>query len=128
VHVTSESVSLGNCMSSAKQFHCQFSTVDSYVRNDTNAYNDLIVWLCNMWNTWMWTCVFLENIWWRVMWLSYTNVLIVIIDVLGGGTRIWHSTGLRHSTRGIGRWFLPFSIIMLLYEMFYHECHHIMLV
>jgi hypothetical protein len=92
-YVTSESVFLTNCMSQANQFRCwilhnQWSSfaVDflrhSHVKNDVNAYNNLIVWLCNMWNTWMWTCVFLENVWWRVMWLSNTNVLIVIIFFL----------------------------------------------
>ena len=107
LHVTSESVSLPNSVSLVKQFPCRFSAADSHVRNDVNACNDLIVWLCNMWNTWMWTCVFLENIWWRVMWLSNTNVFIVIIDVLGGATRISPSPGQGHPTIGIGRWFPP---------------------
>jgi len=107
LHVTSESVSLPNFASLVKQFPCWFSAADSHIRNDVNACNDLIVWLCNIWNAWMSTCVFLENIWWWVMWLSNTNVLIVIIDVLGGATRISLSTGQGHPTRGISRWFPP---------------------
>jgi len=63
LHVTRESVSLLNFVSLVKQFCCRFFAADSHVRNDVNAYNDLIVWLCNMWNTWMWACVFLKNIW-----------------------------------------------------------------
>ena len=59
LHVTSESVSLLNSAPPGKQFRCQFSAADSHVRNDVNAYNNLIVWLCNIWNTWMGTCVFL---------------------------------------------------------------------
>ena len=43
LHVTSESVSLPNSASPAKQFHYQFSTADSYVKNDVNVYNNLIV-------------------------------------------------------------------------------------
>ena len=116
LHVTSESVLLPNSASPAKQFHYRFSTADSYVKNDVNVYNNLIVWLCNMRNTWMWTCVFLENVWWRVMWLSNTNVSIVIIDVLGSTTGIRPSTGQGHPTRGIGRWFPHFSCITLMFQ------------
>jgi len=43
LHVTSESVSLSNSASPAKQFHYRFSTADSYVKNDVNVYNNLIV-------------------------------------------------------------------------------------
>jgi len=43
LHVTSKSVSLLNSASPIKQFHCRFSAADSHVRNDVNAYNDLIV-------------------------------------------------------------------------------------
>jgi hypothetical protein len=107
LHVINELVLLPNSMSPAKQFRYWFSTANSYVRNDVNGYNDLNIWLCNMWNTWMWTCVFLENVWWRVMWLSNTNVLIVIINVLGGATGIGPSIGRGHPTGGIGRWFPP---------------------
>jgi hypothetical protein len=53
----SEWISLLNSTPSGKQFRCRFSVADSHVRNDVNAYN--IVWLCNIWNTWMGTCVFL---------------------------------------------------------------------
>jgi len=67
LHVTRELVLLLNFASPVKQFRCWFFAADSHVRNDVNAYNDFIVWLCNMWNTWMWACVFLKNIWWRVM-------------------------------------------------------------
>jgi hypothetical protein len=58
--------------------------------------------LCNMRNTWMWTFVFLKNIWWWIMWLANTNVSIVIIDVLGSTTGIGPSTGQGHPTGGIG--------------------------
>jgi hypothetical protein len=31
---------------------------------------------CNIWNAWMWTCVFLKYVWWWVVWLPNANVLI----------------------------------------------------
>jgi len=43
LHVTSELVLLLNFAPLGKQFHCRFSVADSHVRNDVNAYNDLIV-------------------------------------------------------------------------------------
>jgi hypothetical protein len=58
LHVTSESVSLLNSAPPRKQFRSQFSAANSHVRNDVNSYNNLIIWLCNIWNTWMGTCAF----------------------------------------------------------------------
>jgi len=52
----------------------------------------------------------------------------VAIDVLGGAFGIGPSSGQEHLTGGTSRWFSPFSFIMLIYEMFYNECHHIVLV
>jgi len=52
----------------------------------------------------------------------------VAIDVLDGATGIRPSSGQGHPTSGTGRWFPPSSLIMLIYEMFYHECHNITLV
>jgi hypothetical protein len=41
-------------------FRCWFSTIDSHCRNDLNTCNDFIVWLCKIWNTWMWTYGFFK--------------------------------------------------------------------
>jgi hypothetical protein len=49
-------------------------------------------------------------------------------DVLGGVSGIGPSSRQGHLAGGTSRWFSPFYFIMLIYEMFYHECHHIVLV
>jgi len=54
---------------------------------------------------------FWENIWWWVMWLSNTNVLIMIIDMLGCAIEIGSSTRQWHPIKGIGRWLSPIYII-----------------
>jgi len=41
-------------------FCYRFSTIDSRGRNDLNACNDFIIWLCKIWNTLMWTYGFLK--------------------------------------------------------------------
>ena len=63
----------------------------------------------------MWTCVFLKYDWWRVMWLQSATDWFVIIDILGGATRIGSSTKLGHPTRGTCKWFTSFSCIMLIF-------------
>ena len=50
------------------------------------------------------------------------------IDVLGGAFGVGPSLGQGHPAGGTSKWFSPSSFIMLIYEMFYHECHHIVLV
>jgi hypothetical protein len=47
-------------------FCCRCSMTDFHIRIDINACNEFIVWLCNMWKTWMWTCGFLKYVWWWV--------------------------------------------------------------
>jgi hypothetical protein len=60
--VTSESIFANElCVTSEPVFANGFSATDFHTRIDLNACNDFIVWLCNMWNTWMWTCIFLKN-------------------------------------------------------------------
>jgi hypothetical protein len=68
--------SLLNSRSSTNQFLLSIFMADIQVRNNLNACNNFIVWLCNIWNTWMWTCVFLEYVWWQVLWLPNAYVLI----------------------------------------------------
>jgi hypothetical protein len=86
--VTSKLVSLPNFMSPANQFRCRIlchqrtnfrywcSVIDFHIRIDLNACNEFIIGLCNIWNTWMWTCGFLKYVWWWVMWFQNANVLI----------------------------------------------------
>jgi hypothetical protein len=63
----------------------------------------------------------LGDYWIRIYWF-------VAIDVLGGAAGIRPSSGQGQPVGGTGRWFPSPSLIMLIYEIPYYECHHIMLV
>jgi len=49
------------------------------------------------------------------------------IDFLGSAIGIRPSSGQGHPTGETCRWFSLSSFIMLIYEMFYYECHNIAL-
>jgi len=61
------------------------------------------------------------NYWIRMYWF-------IAINVLGGATGIKPSLRQGNPTGGTSKWFSPSSFLMLIYEMFYYECHNIMLV
>lgn len=117
--------SLPNSMSPANQFllsilchqrtsfWCRCSVTDFHIRIDLNAWNEFIVWLCNMCGTL--ECEHVDS------WNMYGDescdfkmqmCWFVTIDVLGGVTEIGPSTGQGHPTGGTSRWFPPFFCIM----------------
>jgi len=52
----------------------------------------------------------------------------VTIDVLSGAVKTGFATEQGHPIGGAGRWLSPSSYVMLIYEMFYYECHNIALI
>jgi len=70
------------------------------------------MWLCNMWNTWMWTSGFLKYVWWWVIWFQNANVPIYAIDVLGDAIGIGSSTAQGHPTGGTST-FLLYNVNVL---------------